>query len=1107
MRSLKKRILSFVSAVAMVATVVPTTGLFASAEATTTEIFAKDAAIKSGGEKIGTSDMKTEEKGDGNTYTFANGNNTAFAIPFEVPELGDEDQVTVDVYGLGQSDSWACIWKNSDDFNKKDNEICDGIKVTNDTWGDLYKNKATFTLKASDFSNGAGTYYAGVKGDRWFNLLKIVVTIPQSTPAKPPVDLSTLGVTISAMSNDVNKGTVSPKGILETPNSAKLTYTVNDDNNFVGWYVRASDDNTSGLLLNKKAVLDVDAVSGYIAEYATEHPDKNLTIFATFAGWRNYRYEAEDYVSLVSETQYKYLNTEEEHDKYDDPTVVLEGNKGYTQGETATHTVYGSDNKFSDGHYAKAAGESSSDNYTLYKEYKVDTSTDATTDGYSWSKTYSDGWKQKVSNVSSDSDWSSKKDCCVTVNVEKNNSKVDIDVWSNGWINIYVDDQLMTNTDAEKQPGGSKTYSYDNISAGEHKIYFTSNAEWTDVSNVKVYSPKETSSGGDKVKYQHYYGDGDTFDAKSYSDLKIAPNYSNGKAVALTGPSNGLAIPFNLTEATTTDMTVELGYNFGTMPTEYMSNDQYDYTGNLWANIYYLGNNGNMGDFNQFKSCVKDKEGWKESTNAYYNLATGALKAMMPNLTNEQLGSYLPMYTGLSVDGEDEATYIDGSKVPQGDDNRSSDRSVTLKLPQGLPAGSYAITVATDQGNCDDKSESIGGQFKSNDASIKWHAGTAYYDYVQFRMIDDPSKPNAFVSGADISFTDSGVGNDGEDSKMKNTLRVTEFSDISFDENGIKFTPVAPEFLVNQGYEFTGWTLKVNNFPGKDGVADRVILNEILNGADPANYSATCAAISSYAFPAGTSIEFIANYKIENGSQTLTVENGTIYIPEGGRNNNNDGTEETENYTIAAKDKNVTLRRFANVKLVADEKEGETFSHWTVNGMIYSYNKEIFFSSVYNATFVANYKNNVTKPEATAYLDQTVAISGFSAADNTNQQKLTFLAEYSINDDSYNVKAKFDNAEFGLIYAATDEGLANMKSAKNSSTFSGSIARCGKMVVTNKENIIRNETFFGIGGLRLGRTYYAMSYVVYNGKVYYSDIISITPAADNNGTRLGTIVE
>lgn len=1069
MRSLKKRILSFISAVAMVATVVPTTGLFASAEATTIT-FVDSNGIE-----------EWNSSGSSTTGTFT--------IDSEV-----EATLSYTYWTDKTNDRWGAIHITKD-----------GNDYTSDIDGDLGAGQNVNKTKTVTLDAGTYNYEVYVKNCKLYD----VTLAYDNTPAKDPVDLSTLGVTISAMSNDVNKGTVSPNGVLSNPNSAKLTYSVIGDNSFVGWYVRASDDNTSGQLLNKKAELDVNAVSGYIKEYADAHTGKNLTIFATFAGWKNYRYEAEDYVKLVSETQYKYLNTSEEHDKYDDPTVVLEGNTGYSEG-TASNTVYGSDSKFADGHWAKAAGESSSDNYTLYKEYKVDTSTDATTDGYSWSKTYSDGWKQKVSNVSSDSDWSSKKDCCVTVNVEKNNSKVDIDVWSDGWINIYVDDQLMTNTDAEKQPGGSKTYSYDNISAGEHKIYFTSNANWTDVSNVKVYSPKETSSGGDKVKYQHYYGDGSTFDAKSYSDLKIAPKYSNGQAVALTGPSNGLAIPFNLTEATTTNMEVELGYNLGTMPKTY---DNGNNDTPVWINIYYLGSTENgLNDYSKFESAItSDGARWQKSGNAYYDRAKGALKAMMPSNVSD-LHPYTSYYFGASEEGDDQATYIDGTKVPGGDDNRSSDRRVTLKLPQGLPAGSYAISVATDQRNCDDDSEPLideHGEYHKVGDENGWHAGTAYYDYIQFRMIDDPTKPNVFVSGADISFTDSGIGNDGEDSKMKNTLRVTEFSDVSFDENGLKFTPVAPEFLVNQGYEFTGWTLKVNKFPGKDGVGDRVILNEILNGVeDKTNYSATCAAISSYAFPAGTSIEFIANYKIENGSQTLTVENGTIYIPEGGRNNNNDGTEETENYTIAAKDKNVTLRRFANVKLVADEKEGETFSHWTVNGMIYSYNKEIFFSSVYNATFVANYDNDVTEPEATAYIDKNVALSGFSDADNTNQQKITFLAEYSINDGSYNIKDKFDNAEFGLIYAATDEGLANMKSAKNSSTFSGSIARCGKMVVTNKENIIRNETFFGIGGLRLGRTYYAMSYVVYNGKVYYSDIVSIAPtAADNNVVKTATIVE
>lgn len=1039
MRSLKKRILSFISAVAMVATVVPITGLFASAEATTIT-FVDSNGIE-----------EWNSSGSSTTGTFT--------IDSEV-----EATLSYTYWTDKTNDRWGAIHITKD-----------GTDYTSDIDGDLGAGQNVNKTKTVTLDAGTYNYEVYVKNCKLYD----VTLAYDNTPAKDPVNLSTLGVTISAMSNDVNKGTVSPNGILETPNSAKLSYTVKDDNNFVGWYVRSSDDNTSGQLLNKKAELDVNAVSGYIAEYAAKHSGKNLTIFATFAGWKNYRYEAEDYVKLVSETQYKYLNTSEEHDKYDDPTVVLEGNTGYTEG-TASNTVYGSDGKFADGHWAKAAGGSTN---LVLKETIFDDATGRVLN--------SDDWQVEVDATGLTS------------------PKVIIE----GWVNGGSDAQIWYNTTdlMSGKTGSDSNFTVEQSLAAGSKINIVlkCNSGYADVKTIKLYDQEAITGTGDKVKYQHYYGDGSTFDAKSYSDLKIAPKYSNGQAVALTGPSNGLAIPFNLTEATTTNMEVELGYNLGTMPKTY---DNGNNDTPVWINIYYLGSAENgLNDYSKFESAItSDGARWAKSGNAYYDRATGALKAMMPSNVSD-LHPYTSYYFGASEEGDDQATYIDGTKVPGGDDNRSSDRRVTLKLPQGLPTGSYTISVATDQRNCDDDSEPLideHGEYHKVGDENGWHAGTAYYDYIQFRMIDDPTKPNVFVSGADISFTDSGIGNDGEDSKMKNTLRVTEFSDVSFDENGLKFTPVAPEFLVNQGYEFTGWTLKVNKFPGKDGVGDRVILNEILNGAEPADYSATCAAISSYAFPAGTSIEFIANYKIENGSQILTVENGTIYIPEGGRNNNNDGTEETENYTIAAKDKNVTLRRFANVKLVADEKEGETFSHWTVNGMIYSYNKEIFFSSVYNATFVANYDNDVTEPEATAYIDKNVALSGFSDADNTNQQKITFLAEYSINDGSYNIKDKFDNAEFGLIYAATDEGLANMKSAKNSSTFSGSIARCGKMVVTNKENIIRNETFFGIGGLRLGRTYYAMSYVVYNGKVYYSDIVSIAPtAADNNVVKTATIVE
>ena len=1034
MRSLKKRILSFVSAVAMVATVVPTTGLFASAEATTIT-FVDSNGIE-------------EWNGSGSSTT------GTFTIESEV-------EATLSyTYWTDRTDNRygaIHITKNGTDY-------------TSDIDGDLGEGKNVNRTKNVTLDAGTYNYEVYVKNCKLYD----VTLAYDNTPAKDPVDLSTLGVTINAMSNDRTKGTVSATAgeTSNVTNDTKLTYSVIGDNSFVGWYVRASDDNTYGLLLNKKTELDVNAVSGYIAEYAAEHLDKNLTIFATFAGYSKYRYEAEDFVHLISEQAYATVDV---NHRYDDPTVVLDDNKGYTQGETATNTVYGSDDMFADGHYAKADGAGYEDvEATITPQF--DASWD---DSNSVNKYKFNGW--------------SDHKIVVSVPAGLNNPRVSIKFYANCNVKVYADGNQIYGGEHGENPNGDKVLTYNVESGKDSSIILQADPNgWADVGienqigdNIKVQSEKQGT--GDKVKYENW-------DNKSYNQLNVAPKYSNGAAVALTGPSNGIAIPFTLSEATSVDMDIEIGYNYGTLERSHSDGNS---DNGLWLNLYYIGN-GDDNDATNYRTfaSLAQSAGLTESGNATPEKASDVLKA-----TGTPAGNAYYLYLNPTT-ANGAATYKDGTEIPGSGVDESSDQRIIFTLPDGMPQGRYMISVATDDGNGYEGGTNNGGSTGKTEAHVN-NPGTGYYDYIQFRMLDDPSKPNVFVGAADIKFSDSGVGNDSQDSKMKNTLRVTEFSDVSFTDGKMTFTPVAPEFLVNQGYEFTGWTLKVNNDP-----TGSLKLDNILNGADPTNYSATCAAISRYAFPAGTSIEFIANYKIENGSQTLTVENGTIYIPEGGRKNNNDGTEETENYTIAAKDNTVTLRRFANVKLVADEKEGETFSHWTVNGMIYSYNKEIFFSSVYNATFVANYDNDGTEPEATAYIDKNVALSGFSDADNTNQQKITFLAEYSINDGSYNIKDKFDNAEFGLIYAATDEGLANMKSAKNSSTFSGSIARCGKMVVTNKENIIRNETFFGIGGLRLGRTYYAMSYVVYNGKVYYSDIVSIAPtAADNNVVKTATIVE
>ena len=212
MRSLKKRILSFVSAVAMVATVVPTTGLFASAEATTIT-FVDSNGIE-------------EWNGSGSSTT------GTFTIESEV-------EATLSyTYWTDKTDNrWGAIHITKD-----------GNDYTSDIDGDLGAGQNVNRTKNVTLDAGTYNYEVYVKNCKLYD----VTLAYDNTPAKDPVDLSGLGVTISAMSNDVNKGTVSPNGILSDPNSAKLTYSVIGDNSFVGWYVRASDDNTSGLLLNKK---------------------------------------------------------------------------------------------------------------------------------------------------------------------------------------------------------------------------------------------------------------------------------------------------------------------------------------------------------------------------------------------------------------------------------------------------------------------------------------------------------------------------------------------------------------------------------------------------------------------------------------------------------------------------------------------------------------------------------------------------------------------------------------------------------------------------------------------------------------------------------------
>lgn len=250
MRDFKKRLLSVASAFAIAVTTMPTVSLslFASADDSSKSTYwafdqstlACNAVAKDGG----TVGYKTEAKDDGNTYTFANGQGTAYAIPFTVPELNDGDTVTVSVYGLGNAsdNTWACIWDSADGVGQgSSHEICDGQDIYNSDWGALGSYFKTFELTKSNFANGAGTYYAGVQGGDYFNLLKIEVTLPNGSEESSTTEESSSQGEVTANYEVVGPykaGTVTKSGSTLTAKSASTR-----DYKFVAWYSDAECTN------------------------------------------------------------------------------------------------------------------------------------------------------------------------------------------------------------------------------------------------------------------------------------------------------------------------------------------------------------------------------------------------------------------------------------------------------------------------------------------------------------------------------------------------------------------------------------------------------------------------------------------------------------------------------------------------------------------------------------------------------------------------------------------------------------------------------------------------------------------------------------------------
>ena len=221
------------------------------------------------------------------------------------------------------------------------------------------------------------------------------------------------------------------------------------------------------------------------------------------------------------------------------------------------------------------------------------------------------------------------------------------------------------------------------------------------------------------------------------------PTFSGGEAVALTGSSSAIAIPFAVGE-TNEEMEIIVGYDYGnyseTKTHNYGDGSTSGIDSGLWINIYVP---------HGTDTSSWEKAGWN----------TNGSNANLVDFAKgyDVLWQRLPKDT---VDGE-----------------------TTVIIPENAGAGNYFISVATDQDTTNPEYSNM---------TIDGESAVGYYDYIKF-----PVEDTEVVVGCKFLFTDI-FGND---------LMSSEFSEVTIEGTVIKFNPKVPRFISVQGYTLAGWEI------------------------------------------------------------------------------------------------------------------------------------------------------------------------------------------------------------------------------------------------------------------------------------------------------------
>lgn len=312
-----------------------------------------------------------------------------------------------------------------------------------------------------------------------------------------------------------------------------------------------------------------------------------------------------------------------------------------------------------------------------------------------------------------------------------------------------------------------------------------------------------------------------------------------------------------------------------------------------------------------------------------------------------------------------------------------------------------------------------------------------------------------------------------------NDLLTNEFSRVSVQRlqtKGISkvkaiqyFNPKAPRFLDVQGYKLLGWQ-ELND----DGsVKCEIRGNDI---------DEVCNKLEEMQYAAGSKVTFKAIYEIPDDPYNLTVTNGSVYLMK---------DAEDLDYSFELDQRN--SYKFANYELVKlsapDSNEYGSFQYWTLNGMVYSYDSTIFFSTWCDADFEAVFKNDETEFTPVAFINNEVQEFGFETTD-TNYHKITFDCAFYIPDNAEFVSA-------GIIFTPSKSNITDLSDVKISEGTLTNLPVKTAISTAREDQLLskaNNQILMSLTGMKNGVSRYARTFLIYktNGECYvvFSDSIA-----------------